>query len=42
MAKTGHLKNKSSFGNDLKYIVISKDVSKRSLLEPMVKFVGDL
>jgi len=42
MAKTGHLKNKSSFGNDLKYIVISKDVSKRSLLEPMVKFVGNM
>ena len=39
LAKTGSL-GESVLGNDLRYILISKNVNKRRTLEPMVKLIG--
>ena len=41
LAKTGSL-GESVVGNDLRYILISKNVNKRTTLEPMVKLIGSI
>ena len=39
LAKTGSL-GESVVGNDLRFILISNKVNKRTTLEPMVKLIG--
>ena len=39
LAKTGSL-GESVVGNDLRFILISNNVQKRTTLEPMVKLIG--
>ena len=39
LAKTGSL-GESVLGRDLRYLLISSNVHKRSKLEPMVKLIG--
>ena len=39
LARTGSL-GESVVGNDLRFILISNNVKKRTTLEPMVKLIG--
>jgi len=41
LAKTGSL-GESVLGRDLRYLLISSNVHKRSKLEPMVKLIGNM